>query len=81
MLDPHGAIGYMALKNYLSTNKGSGIFLETAHPAKFLETVEPIIGKKVDIPVRLQKFIEGESKTIRMSGNFNDFKAYLASLK
>ncbi len=81
LLDPHGAIGYMALKNYLEKNKGNGIFLETAHPAKFLETVEPIIGKKVEIPARLQKFIEGESKTTSLTGKYEDFKNYLLSLR
>jgi threonine synthase len=81
MLDPHGAIGYMALKNYLGKNKGTGIFLETAHPAKFLETVEPIIGKKIEIPAKLQKFIEGESRTTPLSGRFQDFKNYLQTLK
>jgi threonine synthase len=80
MLDPHGAIGFMALKNYLGKNKGTGIFLETAHPAKFLETVEPIIGKKIEIPARLQKFIEGESRTTPLSGRFDDFKKYLQGL-
>ena len=81
LLDPHGAIGYMALKNYLEKNKGNGIFLETAHPAKFLETVEPIIGKKLEIPARLQKFIEGESKTPALNGKYEDFKNYLQSLR
>ena len=81
LLDPHGAIGYMALKNYLEKNKGNGIFLETAHPAKFLETVEPIIGKKLEIPARLQKFIEGESKTTALNGKYEDFKNYLQSLR
>lgn len=81
MLDPHGAIGYMALKNYLTKNNGTGIFLETAHPAKFLETVEPIIGKKIEIPSKLQKFIEGQSKTQKLSGKFDDFKVYLKGLK
>lgn len=81
MLDPHGAIGFIALKNYLSSNGGNGIFLETAHPAKFLETVEPVIGKKIEIPAKLQKFIEGESKTTRLSGKYDDFKEYLKNLK
>jgi threonine synthase len=81
MLDPHGAIGYMALKKYLAGKNASGIFLETAHPAKFLDTVEPIIGKKIEIPARLQKFIEGESKTQPLSSNYESLKDYLLKLK
>lgn len=81
LLDPHGAIGYMALNKYLSNRKEYGIFLETAHPAKFLETVEPIIGKNVDIPSRLRKFMEGESRTTPLSNDFDKFKEYLVSLK
>lgn len=81
LLDPHGAIGYMALKRYLDKFQGEGIFLETAHPAKFLDTVEPIIEKKIEIPARLQKFIEGESHTQMLSGNYDDFKNYLKGLK
>jgi threonine synthase len=81
MLDPHGAIGFLALKNYLAIHGGNGIFLETAHPAKFLEAVEPVIGKKIEIPARLQKFIEGESETYPLSGKYDDFKNYLKNLK
>lgn len=82
LLDPHGSIGYMALKDYLQKDKNAqGIFLETAHPAKFIDTVEPIIGKKIQIPEKLQKFIEGESKTTPLSSNFEDLKNYLKALK
>ena len=80
LLDPHGAIGYMALKHYISKNGGTGIFLETAHPAKFLETVEPIINQKVEIPSRLLRFIESETKTTPLSNNYNDFQEYLKKL-
>ena len=57
LLDPHGACGYRALSEGLSPSE-TGIFLETAHPAKFLETVEGIIGDKVEIPAKLQAFYE-----------------------
>lgn len=82
LLDPHGAIGYLALKDYLQKdNSAQGIFLETAHPAKFIDTVEPIIDRKIEIPGKLQKFIEGESKTTPLSNNFEDLKSYLKALK
>jgi threonine synthase len=80
LLDPHGAIGYMALKKYLRHREEYGIFLETAHPAKFIDTVEPIIGEKIEIPPRLRKFMEGESKTTPLSNRFEDFKEYLMEL-
>ncbi|NJK95366.1 MAG: threonine synthase [Bacteroidales bacterium] len=81
LLDPHGAIGYAALKNYMSSHSGHGVFLETAHPAKFLDNVEPIIGRKIEIPLKLQKFIEGQSKTTPLSNRYEDLKEYLHSLK
>ncbi|MFZ4726586.1 MAG: threonine synthase, partial [Paludibacter sp.] len=58
LLDPHGACGYEALKEGLDVNE-TGVFMETAHPAKFLETVESIIGEKVEIPQKLQEFMKG----------------------
>jgi len=80
LLDPHGACGYRALKEGLLENE-TGVFLETAHPAKFLETVENIIGEKVEIPLKLQEFMKGEKKSLSLSKDFDTFKAYLLSLK
>jgi threonine synthase len=55
-----------------------GIFLETAHPAKFTETVEEIVGKgNVPMPERLQEFMKGEKKTVEMGPEFSEFKKYL----
>jgi len=79
LLDPHGACGYQALKDGLQANE-TGVFLETAHPAKFLETVERIIGQKVDIPQKLQEFMKGEKQSIELSKDFDGFKKYLLSL-
>ncbi len=76
LLDPHGACGYRALKEGLKEDE-VGVFLETAHPAKFLETVEGIISDKVTIPAKLQEFMKGEKKSLEMSKAFADFKAYL----
>ncbi|HZK68431.1 MAG TPA: threonine synthase [Paludibacter sp.] len=79
LLDPHGACGYQALKDGLRANE-TGVFLETAHPAKFLETVERIIGQKVDIPQKLQEFMKGEKQSLELSKDFDGFKKYLLSL-
>lgn len=78
LLDPHGACGYLALEQGLSADE-TGVLLETAHPAKFLETIESITGEKVDIPQRLQAFLSGTKFTIGMSSNFDDFRTYLMS--
>ena len=54
LLDPHGAVGYLALKEFMKSNKGVGAFLGTAHPAKFYDSVQPlIIRSKLIIPDRL----------------------------
>jgi threonine synthase len=76
LTDPHGACGYQALKDELQSDE-TGIFLETAHPAKFLETVEDITGKPVAIPDKLQAFMKGEKQSIDMSREFVDFKQFL----
>lgn len=76
LLDPHGACGYRALVEELRDDE-TGIFLETAHPAKFLDTVEKIIGNKVEIPVKLQEFMKGEKKSLPISKDFVSFKEYL----
>ena len=79
LLDPHGACGFRALKEGLKENE-TGVFMETAHPAKFLETVENIIGEKVEIPLKLQEFMKGEKKSLPLSKEFSEFKNYLLNL-
>ncbi|WP_319504064.1 threonine synthase [Bacteroides graminisolvens] len=79
LLDPHGACGFRALKEGLKEGE-TGVFLETAHPAKFLETVESIIENKVTIPAKLQEFMKGEKQSLPLSKEFADFKAYLLKL-
>lgn len=78
LLDPHGACGYLALEEGLKPGE-TGLFLETAHPAKFRDTVEPVIGRNVEIPERLRRFMEGEKLSVGMSADFGDFKDYLLS--
>ena len=79
LLDPHGACGYRALQEGLQADE-TGIFLETAHPAKFKDTVEEIIGEEIAIPEKLQAFMRGEKQSIEMSKLFDDFKSYLMSV-
>lgn len=79
LLDPHGACGYRALEEGLQPGE-TGVFLETAHPAKFLDTVENIIGEKVEIPAKLQAFMKGRKQSLPMTKEFADFKAYLLGL-
>ena len=76
LLDPHGACGYRALAEGLKPGE-TGVFLETAHPAKFLQTIESIIGTQVSIPEKLQAFMRGTKQSVPMSKDFTSFKAYL----
>ncbi|GHT08356.1 threonine synthase [Bacteroidia bacterium] len=76
LLDPHGACGYLALLEKLQPNE-TGVFLETAHPAKFKETIEDIIQKPVNIPEKLQEFRKGTKQSIELSKNFLELKTYL----
>lgn len=76
LLDPHGACGYRALAENLKPGE-TGVFLETAHPAKFLQTVESIIGMKVAIPEKLQAFMKRKKQSIPLSKDFYAFKFYL----
>ena len=77
LADPHGAIGYAGLKKWMNENGGQGVFLETAHPAKFLDAVEPAIGAKVEIPQRLQDYLKREKKAILIGNTFEELKAVL----
>ena len=76
VLDPHGACGYRALSEQLQPGE-VGVFLETAHPAKFKDTVDRILGIDQPIPAKLKAFMEGTKQSVPMSRNFTDFKAYL----
>lgn len=76
--DPHGACGYRALEAGLKEGE-TGVFLETAHPAKFKSTVESIIGHEIEIPQKLAEFMKGTKQSIQMPKNFEDFKEYLLS--
>ncbi len=76
LLDPHGACGYRALKEMLADGE-MGVFLETAHPAKFKDTVDSITGDDVEIPAPLKAFMAGTKQSIEMGKSFEEFKAFL----
>ena len=76
VLDPHGACGYRALKEGLK-NGETGVFLETAHPAKFKEKVDDILHIDIKIPSRLAEFMKGKKQSIEMNNSFAEFKEFL----
>jgi threonine synthase len=77
--EPHGAIGWLGLESYRKKTipEFQGIFLETAHPAKFPEAVKSSIGIEPELPQRLKAIIDQEKKSILMQANFADFKSFL----
>lgn len=79
LLDPHGACGYAALEEYLDENQ-TGIFLETAHPAKFTDTMERIIGPgNVPMPDTLAKYLKGKREVVGLSSDFREFRQWLVN--
>lgn len=74
--DPHGAVGYLGLEKFMIENPKftKGVFFETAHPAKFKDVVDEAIGKDVDIPARLAKFLDREKLSVKISKDFADLK-------
>jgi threonine synthase len=80
-LDPHGAVGYLGLKDFMNENFGYvGVFLETAHPGKFRDVVEEALGEKVVLPERLAAFLDGEKSVVPMGRSFGEFKGFLEGL-
>ncbi len=80
VLDPHGACGYLALteaENVRLREGETGVFCETAHPAKFKDTVEQIIDHEIPLPEKLAAFMKGTKQSVEMSRDFADFKAFL----
>jgi threonine synthase len=83
LLDPHGAVGYLGMREYRRNVNDDvvGIFLETAHPAKFIDVVNSSLSAKVvSLPDALKRFLKGEKKTVRMSSDFQSFKKFLRSI-
>ena len=76
ILDPHGACAYKALTEGLADGE-NGLFCESAHPAKFKDTVEKATSQSVGIPDRLAAFLRGEKKSVPLPADFQTFKDYL----
>jgi threonine synthase len=75
--DPHGAVGYLGCKSYREKNPAAQtIFLETAHPTKFLDVVEAVIPEKIALPPQIQAVIEKEKSAIFVE-DYSQFKTFL----
>jgi threonine synthase len=78
LLDPHGATGYQALADHiLNLSSGAGFFIETAHPAKFADIVQEVIGKKIDIPESLRQVMKKTPVKTTLSADYKDLRDYL----
>lgn len=81
LLDPHGAVGYLGLKDFLKDHPTeAGVFLETAHPAKFGDVVEPIINEPVDMPDRLKAYAEGKKVAIEVKPELAELRKVLENI-
>ncbi len=79
LMDPHGTVGYLGLRRFIRENDytGESIFVETAHPAKFREIVEPLINQPIPLPPQLAQVMEKEKHSIPMENDFNQLKEFL----
>ena len=78
VMDPHGAVAYLGLKEFLKSGKYDfGVFLETAHPAKFKDVVDETLNTSVAIPQELQEFLQHPKKSIPLSKDYQSFKTFL----
>jgi threonine synthase len=78
LLDPHGAVAYSALENYLKQHpEEKGYILETAHPVKFYDVVEPVIDQKIALPESVESIMNKEKESILMEPDFEKLKEYL----
>jgi threonine synthase len=78
LLDPHGAVGYLALERYLNQHPGQkGFFIETAHPVKFYDVVEPVINEKIPLPASVEEIINREKVSTRIEPEYNLLKKFL----
>ncbi len=78
LLCPHSAIGYMGISDYLKTHpEATGIFLATAHPGKFYDVVDKVLGKKTELPEALKETMKKAKKSIEMEADFEALKEFL----
>ena len=80
LADPHGAVGWLALRRYLDNHPGEkGFLLETAHPVKFYDTVEPIIGEKIPLPATVKSLLNQKKQSTRLDPVYAQLKNFLLS--
>ncbi len=79
VIDPHTAVGFLGLQEFRrkAQSPGLGVVISTAHPAKFPESVEPVIGQSVSIPPQLANYLKREKQAIAMSNHYDEFRQYL----
>jgi len=78
IMDPHGAVAYLGLLDFVKKFEGyTGVFLETAHPAKFFEEVEKVIKEPVPMPNRLGSYLEREKLATLLNNDFQELKSFL----
>jgi threonine synthase len=81
VMDPHGAVGYLALQRHLKAAGGKGYFLETAHPVKFYDAIEPVIGEKIAIPESIAILLQQQKKATLMKPDDAALKALLMDVR
>lgn len=80
LLDPHGAVAFAGLEKFLQNHSAQkGMILETAHPVKFYDVVEPITGQKVDTPQTIKAILDKKKESVKMQADYNTFKEFLLS--
>ncbi|HEY6951701.1 MAG TPA: threonine synthase [Bacteroidota bacterium] len=79
ILDPHGAVAALALRDHFGNDRGeyAGIILETAHPAKFMDTYEDRMKKEIEVPERLRTMMLGTKHSVKLTARYNDLKMFL----
>ena len=80
--DPHGAVGWLALQRYLSAHPGQkGFFLETAHPVKFYDVVEPLLDQKIPLPASVSALLGKQKQSKKMEARYSELKDFLLSFR
>jgi threonine synthase len=78
LMDPHGAVGYTALQHFLNQHPGrQGVFMETAHPVKFYDVVEPLINRPIDLPLAVAAIMDKQKQSTVINATYDELQAYL----
>ena len=82
VIDPHGAVGYLASKDFLERygEENLVITLETAHPGKFVDIVKTALGIEVQIPERLEEYLKKEKKSVQLPNKFDEVKDFILNM-